>query len=135
MKTLYNSFQDYTAVKTLNGKRGHQAGQFGLQDAWAAITFQSLPPVLHLQLKRYKYDMQCDVMVTVRIASSPSYFSGSDHTLKIQDQFEFPLEIDLDEFLDEAADRTEPWKYKLYGIFVHSGDTHSGHNRSSRPVA
>jgi len=47
---------------------------------------------------------------------------------KINDRFEFPFEIDLDEFLDETADRTEPWKYELYSVLVHSGGAHGGHN-------
>jgi len=46
---------------------------------------------------------------------------------KINDRFEFPFEIDLDEFLDESADRSKPWKYKLHGVLVHSGDLHGGH--------
>lgn len=45
---------------------------------------------------------------------------------KCNDRFEFPLEIDLDEFLDETADRTKPWKYKLHGVLSHSGKIHGG---------
>ena len=127
-KTLYGSLRDYVSVTTLNGEHGHQAGEFGLQDARAATTFQSLPPVLHLRLKRYEYDAQRDAMAKVHIASSASCLFGSNLTPKINDPFEFPMEIDFDEFLDETADRTEPWKYKLYGVFVHSGNTHGGHN-------
>lgn len=36
------------------------------------------------------------------------------------------MEIDLAEFLDEAADRTRPWKYKLQSVIVHSGDLDGG---------
>jgi len=115
-------------VKTLNGEHGHQTEEFGLQDARVAVTFQSLPPVLHLQLKCYEYDAQSDSVVKVRIASFAGCFFGSNLTPKIRDHFEFPFEIDFDEFLDETTDRTEPWKYRLYGILVHSGDTHGGHN-------
>ena len=67
MKTLYDSFRDYVAVETLEGENKYQAEGFGLQDARKGIIFQSLPPVLHLQLKRYEYDMQRDAMVKVRI--------------------------------------------------------------------
>ena len=127
VKTLYDSFQDYVAVKTLGGEYGYQTGEFGLQDARAAVTFQSFPPVLHLQLKRYEYDMQRDTMVRVRIDSSPDDWFVFNLTLKVNDRFEFPFEIDLGEFLDETADRTEPWKYELYSVLVHSGDTNGGH--------
>jgi ubiquitin carboxyl-terminal hydrolase 7 len=55
------------------------------------------------------------------------YGCDSDPTPKINDRFEFPFEIDLDEFLDETADRSKPWMYKLHGVLVHSGDLHGGH--------
>ncbi|KAF9649101.1 cysteine proteinase [Thelephora ganbajun] len=109
IKTLYESFQDYVAVETLDGENKYQTDEFGLQDARKRITFQSLPPVLHLQLKRYEYDMQRKA------------------TVKINDRFEFPFEIDLDEFLDETVDRSKPWKYKLHGVLVHSGELDDGH--------
>jgi len=54
---------------------------YGLQDAKKGIIFESFPPVLHLQLKRFEYDIQRDAMV------------------KINDRHEFPFEIDLAEFL------------------------------------
>lgn len=46
---------------------------------------------------------------------------------QINDRHEFPFEIDLGEFLDETADRSQPWVYKLHGVLVHSGDLHGGH--------
>ncbi|KAF9649122.1 cysteine proteinase [Thelephora ganbajun] len=110
IKTLCDSFRDYVAVKILDGENKYQAKGFGLQDARKRITFQSLPPVLHLQLKRYGYDIQRDAVV------------------KINDRFEFPFEIDLDEFLDKTADRSKPWKYKLHSVLVHSGELTGGHS-------
>ncbi|KAF4576508.1 hypothetical protein EYR40_000746 [Pleurotus pulmonarius] len=109
MKNLYESFKDYVAVETLEGENKYQAEGFGLQDAKKGIVFESFPPVLHLQLKRFEYDIQRDAMV------------------KINDRHEFPFEIDLGEFLDSNADRSQPWVYKLHGVLVHSGDLHGGH--------
>ncbi|KAJ3479232.1 hypothetical protein NLI96_g9207 [Meripilus lineatus] len=109
MKNLYESFKDYVQVETLDGENKYQAEGYGLQDAKKGIIFQSFPPVLHLQLKRFEYDIQRDAMV------------------KINDRHEFPFEIDLGEFLDETADRSKPWVYKLHGVLVHSGDLHGGH--------
>ncbi|KAF8343945.1 cysteine proteinase [Cantharellus anzutake] len=109
MKNLQESFRDYVAVETLEGDNKYQAEGFGLQDAKKGVIFQSFPPVLHLQLKRFEYDIQRDAMV------------------KINDRHEFPFEIDLGEFLDESADRTESYIYKLHGVLVHSGDLHGGH--------
>ncbi|TFK55144.1 cysteine proteinase [Heliocybe sulcata] len=109
MKNLLESFKDYVQVETLDGDNKYQAEGYGLQDAKKGIIFQAFPPVLHLQLKRFEYDIQRDAMV------------------KINDRHEFPFEIDLDEFLDETADRSHPWVYKLHGVLVHSGDLHGGH--------
>ncbi|KAF8959015.1 hypothetical protein BDZ97DRAFT_1839371 [Flammula alnicola] len=109
MRNLYDSFKDYVAVEMLDGENKYQAEGFGLQDAKKGIIFESFPPVLHLQLKRFEYDIQRDAMV------------------KINDRHEFPFEIDLDEFLDVSADRSQPWVYKLHGVLVHSGDLHGGH--------
>jgi len=67
MKSLFDSFQNYVAVATLDGENKYEAEGFGLQDARKGITFQSFPPVLHLQLKRYEYDMQRGVMAKVRV--------------------------------------------------------------------
>lgn len=109
MKTLHDSFKDYVAVETLDGENKYQAEGLGLQDAKKGIIFESFPPVLHLQLKRFEYDIQRDAMV------------------KINDRHEFPFEIDLAEFLDPSADLSQPWVYKLHGVLVHSGDLHGGH--------
>jgi hypothetical protein len=38
------------------------------QDARKGVLFDSFPPVLQLQLKRFEYDFQRDIMVKVRCA-------------------------------------------------------------------
>lgn len=109
MKTLRESFRDYIQVETLDGDNKYFAEGYGLQDAKKGVIFQSFPPVLHLQLKRFEYDIQRDTMV------------------KINDHHEFPLEIDLEEFLSDDANKSKPHIYKLFGVLVHSGDLHGGH--------
>lgn len=109
MKNLKESFEDYVQVETLDGDNKYFAEGYGLQDVKKGVIFQDFPPVLHLQLKRFEYDMERDAMV------------------KINDRHEFPLDIDLSEFLDETADKTADWNYKLHGVLVHSGDLHGGH--------
>ena len=109
MKNLRESFADYVQVETLDGDNKYFAEGYGLQDAKKGVIFQDFPPVLHLQLKRFEYDMERDAMV------------------KINDRHEFPLEIDLKEFLDESADREANYNYVLHGVLVHSGDLHGGH--------
>lgn len=110
MKNLYESFRYYVAEETMEGENKYQAEGFGLQDAKKGIIFESFPPVLHLQLKRFEYDIQRDAMV------------------KINDRHEFPFEIDLAEFIDDASPvRSESWLYRLCGVLVHSGDVNGGH--------
>lgn len=33
----------------------------------------------------------------------------------------------MGEYLDDKADRSESYNYKLHGVLVHSGDVHGGH--------
>ncbi|KAJ3226189.1 hypothetical protein HK099_005415 [Clydaea vesicula] len=108
-KDLTESFIDYCAVETLEGENRYQAEGYGLQDAKKGVIFKKFPPVLHLQLKRFEYDMERDDMV------------------KINDRHEFPLEIDLDQFLESDEDRVGEYRYSLHGVLVHSGDLSAGH--------
>lgn len=65
MPNLEASFKNYVEVEKLEGENKYQAEGLGLQDAEKGIIFESFPPVLHLQLKRFEYDMQRDAMVKV----------------------------------------------------------------------
>ncbi|KAG7531294.1 hypothetical protein FFLO_04472 [Filobasidium floriforme] len=110
MRTLHDSFKDYVQVETLEGENKYMAEGYGLQDAKKGVIFERFPPVLHLQLRRFEYDMEKDAMC------------------KINDRHEFPLEIDLAEFLDpESDERKQNQVYKLHGVLVHSGDLNGGH--------
>ncbi|KAJ3199966.1 hypothetical protein HDU82_009297 [Entophlyctis luteolus] len=110
-KNLEESFVDYINVETLDGENKYMAGEgYGLQAARKGVIFTKFPPVLHLQLKRFEYDMERDAMV------------------KINDRYEFPTEIDLTRFLDESSEeKSLPQKYLLHGVLVHAGDLSGGH--------
>ncbi|KAJ6578633.1 putative ubiquitin specific protease 7, partial [Mycena vulgaris] len=108
MKTLQDSFKDYVSVELLDGRYQYDTVEFGLQDAKSDIIFESFPPVLNLQLSRFQYDIQKGKMV------------------KINDKHEYPSQIDLAEFLDVTADRSQSWVYNLFGVVVHSGDVSGG---------
>jgi ubiquitin carboxyl-terminal hydrolase 7 len=109
-RNLLDSFQDYIQVEKLDGENQYFAGdEYKLQDANKGVIFQSFPDVLHLQLKRFEYDIQRDAM------------------MKINDRYEFPEEFDASPYLDKDADRSEPWEYQLHGVLVHSGDLNAGH--------
>lgn len=110
---LQASFQNYIEIEMLDGENKYQAGdKHGYQDAKKGVVFQSFPPVLHLQLKRFEYDFMVDDMV------------------KIDDFYEFPDSIDLKPYLDEdllPELREQNWKYKLHGVLVHQGSISNGH--------
>eukprot|EP00127_Corallochytrium_limacisporum_P005023 Clim_evm19s197 gene=Clim_evmTU19s197 len=108
IKTLTDSFKDYVQEETLDGENKYQAEGHGLQDAKKGVIFERYPPVLHIQLKRFDYDMEKDM------------------TVKINDRFEFPAEVNLDDFL-ENPDASDPSDYVLHAVLVHSGDLHGGH--------
>lgn len=110
MANLEESFRDYIEVEMLEGDNKYHAEGYGLQDAKKGVIFEKFPPVLHLQLKRFEYDIEKDSMV------------------KINDRHEFPLDIDLAPYIDnDSPVRNQDWKYKLHGVLVHSGDLHGGH--------
>ncbi|KAI3952853.1 hypothetical protein MKW92_019982 [Papaver armeniacum] len=111
---VYASFDKYVEVERLEGDNKYQAGQeHGLQDAKKGVLFTDFPPVLQLQLKRYEYDFTRDTMV------------------KINDRYEFPLQLDLDredhKYLSPDADKSVRNLYTLQAVLVHSGGGHGGH--------
>lgn len=105
MKNVYESFDDYCSVETLEGDNQYAAGEYGLQDAVKGVKFDNLPPVLHLQLKRYDYNWEQNTEV------------------KVNDRYEFPLDLDLEKYVEQKGE----WKYALHGVLVHSGDLNIGH--------
>ncbi|KAL0433504.1 UNVERIFIED_CONTAM: Ubiquitin carboxyl-terminal hydrolase 13 [Sesamum latifolium] len=110
---VYASFDKYVAVEHLVGDNRYHAGQYGLQDAKKGVLFTDFPPVLQLHLKRFEYEFMRDGMV------------------KINDRYEFPLELDLDRdngiYLSPEANRTARNLYILHSVLVHSGGVHGGH--------
>lgn len=154
--TVFDSFRRYTEPERLDGDNKYDAGEeHGKQDAEKGVVFQSLPPVLHLHLKRFTYNMWTDSMV------------------KVNDRQEFPVNMDLTEFVspprsagggggdgdkghgtgedtgkDEGGDcdslpptlygpdedlpleayaAAPPYAYTLHSVLVHSGSLHGGH--------
>ncbi|KAJ0732977.1 putative ubiquitinyl hydrolase 1 [Helianthus annuus] len=112
-RDVYASFDKYVEVERLEGDNKYHAEQHGLQDAKKGVLFIDFPPVLQLQLKRFEYDFMRDTMV------------------KINDRYEFPLQLDLDrengKYLSPHADRSVRNLYTLHSVLVHSGGVHGGH--------
>ena len=108
-KNLDDSFKDYVQVETMDGENKYFAEGFGLQDAKKGVIFESFPQVLHLQLKRFEYDLNRDAM------------------MKVNDRYEFPETFDASPYLSDTADRSESYLYNLHSVLVHSGDFNAGH--------
>lgn len=107
---LLDSFKDYIQVEKMDGENQYFAGdQFKLQDANKGVIFTSFPDVLHLQLKRFEYDIQRDMM------------------MKINDRYEFPDVFDAAPYLSDDSDKSGSWMYQLHSVLVHSGDLNAGH--------
>lgn len=109
-KDIESSFRDYIQVEIMNGENQYFASEeYKLQDAKKGVIFESFPDVLHLQLKRFQYDIEHDIM------------------MKINDRYEFPESFDAAPYLSEDADKSESYVYQLHGVLVHSGDLNAGH--------
>ncbi|XP_008677504.1 ubiquitin carboxyl-terminal hydrolase 13 isoform X6 [Zea mays] len=112
-RDIYSSFDKYVEVERLEGDNKYHAENHGLQDAKKGVLFLDFPPVLQLQLKRFEYDYMRDSMV------------------KINDRYEFPLQLDLDrdggKYIAPNADRSTRNLYTLHSVLVHSGGVHGGH--------
>lgn len=111
--TIYDSFNKYCEIERLDGQNQYMAEGHGLQDAEKGVKFDSFPPVLQLQLKRFEYDYNRGI------------------TVKINDRYEFEELLDLDRndraYLSEKADPNVRNLYKLHSVLVHSGGVHGGH--------
>ena len=105
-RSVAESFKEYCKVETLDGDNKYDAMQFGLQESEKFVQFVSFPPVLHLHLMRFKYD------------------PVSDANVKINDRFEFPEKLELDEFLQ--CKEATPASYVLHAVLVHTGDNRGG---------
>ena len=50
-------------VEQMEGENQYRDDKYGLQDARKGVKFESFPPVLQLQLKRFVYDYQRDMPI------------------------------------------------------------------------
>lgn len=107
--TLDESFRNNLQVERMEGENAYFAEGFGLQTTEKGDIYESFPPVLHLQLKRFEFNWEYNVPT------------------KINDRMEFPEQFDASPYLHEKTDRSEPWVYNLHGVLVHSGDLDAGH--------
>lgn len=108
---LSESLKSYISEEKLIGDNKYDTNtQYGKQDAVIDIKFIEFPPVLHILLKRFMFDVNKNKMT------------------KLNDHFEFPETIDLTEYLaDDSPQKKSSNIYDLYGVLVHSGNYSGGH--------
>ena len=109
---IYASLDQYIEVERLEKENQYHAEGFGLQDAEKGVIFVSMPPILHIQLKRFEFD--------------PKKMAN----IKVNDRFSFPprLEIAKRFFVNEDPnDTSTKYCYQLHAVLVHSGSVHGGH--------
>lgn len=108
-KTIEESLAAYTAVEKLDGDNKYMAEGFGLQCAEKTTKFLKLPPVLHVQLKRWDFDL------------------NTLEQRKVNDKFEFSDKLDFTPYLDKTAPKDEIYMYRLHAVLIHSGSINGGH--------
>ena len=94
-KDLLESLEAYCEVEMLDGQNQYEAEGFGKQDAKKGVLFSKVPPVLVTHLKRFEYDWE------------------HDRAYKVNDRFEFPVDVSLERFLAEDGDHSVPSDYSL----------------------
>eukprot|EP01103_Thecamoeba_quadrilineata_P007295 TRINITY_DN1713_c0_g1_i3.p1 TRINITY_DN1713_c0_g1~~TRINITY_DN1713_c0_g1_i3.p1 ORF type:complete len:815 (-),score=134.84 TRINITY_DN1713_c0_g1_i3:828-3233(-) len=104
---VYDSFNLYTETEVLKGDNQYFAEANGFQDAEKGCAFDSFPPVLVLQLKRFEYD----------------HTRGEN--LKIHAKYTFPPVLDLGKYLRRS--HSIPSIYHIHSVLVHSGTVFQGH--------
>ena len=107
LRSVQESFTKYVQEEKLEGDNQYDAENFGKQDAMKGVKFKKFPPVLHLHLKRFAYDI------------------NTDRTFKIHDRYEFPELLSLNEYIKDQA--IEDYTYVLHSVLVHSGNDQRGH--------
>jgi ubiquitin C-terminal hydrolase len=106
-KSVEDSFKALLQSEYLNGNNRYQTGDGELIDARKFARIEEAPPVLVLQLKRFKYDL-----TTWR-------------RYKVNERYQFRELLDIREICGSHA--TGGFMYKLTGAVLHSGTAQGGH--------
>ncbi|CAD8211707.1 unnamed protein product [Paramecium octaurelia] len=106
-KNLSEGLFSYINPFLLDGNNQYQCELCGFKvDALKGDKIRKLPQILTITLNRYTFDYE-----TVQ-------------RVKLNDRFEFPLEIDMGVYLENPV---ENLIYELQGVIIHRGNAHGGH--------
>ena len=114
MKNLKESlYSTFGFEEIIDDYKCEKCGQKVSLKKWSKII--SLPNYINFGLNRFTYDY------------------NTFERVKLNNKFEFPLEINMKEFCDfsntenSGSNTDEDYLYELYGVIVHSGTPYSGH--------
>lgn len=82
------------------------------RDAEKYCQLKTLPPILTLSLLRFAYDLK------------------TYQRYKETGRFEFPLDLDLADYMEDSIKASvdpDYTKYELFSVIIHSGSAHGGH--------
>eukprot|EP00808_Paulinella_micropora_P014472 g14573.t1 len=101
-----------TQLEVLEGSNAYRcSGQCGgtKQTAHKEYRFLSFPPVLNLQLKRFKMNWR------------------SMRREKLNDFYRFPATLDVKDWLSQRPAAKQQTEYDLFAVLLHVGSAHRGH--------
>ena len=103
-KDLYESLDHLVKEDYLDGNNQYFCEVCNSKvNAIRLTRIQKIPPLLTFSLNRFEYDMR------------------TYERMKITQNFEFFLEVDMEKYLENAG------VYELFAVIIHSGSAHSGH--------
>ena len=110
-KGVYESMKSYFNFETFDGDNALFCEKCDKKTpSKKGETISKLPPVLTIALNRIEMDW------------------GTMQRKKINDRFEFPLELDMSDFLaSEVSASPDESLYELKAIVIHSGGPYGGH--------
>ena len=101
---IVDSLDQLTKEDMLDGNNQYFCEVCGVKvDALRFTRIKTVPPLLTFALNRFEYDMQ------------------TYERVKITQNFEFPLEVDMSKYVENAG------IYELFAVIIHGGSAHSGH--------
>ena len=106
-RNIYDAFQQYITEEKIDDYQVEDKKEKYTASHWTK--FGDLPNILHIHLQRFEY--------------SPGGFMSQK---KINDRFEFPEELDLNDYVVDEK-KSQETKYKLFGILIHIGNASFGH--------
>lgn len=103
-KNLEESIEGYLVPEHLEGDNKYFCGVCNAKyDATRRNTLAHVPNILTFSLNRFEYDRK------------------TFDRVKINDVFGFPVELDMNKYLENAGE------YELFGVIIHAGSAHQGH--------